>query len=132
MGNRATVQAIYEAFRKPDIPVILDKLSEKVKWEQDALDHGIPWLTPGRGKLHVLEFFKTVGREFEMKAFDVKKVLEDGSLVIALMSIQATIRSTGKQIHDEEVHVWIFDDPGKVKGFRHIVDTHQHWLAAKR
>jgi len=132
MGNLATVQGIYAAFGKGDAPAILETLSEKVKWEHDAPDHGIPWLKPGVGKLHVLEFFKTVAREFEMKRFDVKALFEQGPQVIVLIGIEAKIRSTGKPIRDDEVHLWTFDDQGKVKAFRHIVDTHQHFLAAKR
>ena len=132
MSNVDTVKGIYAAFGRGDVPAILETLTEKVKWEQDALDHGIPWLKPGLGKLHVLECFKIIGREFEMSRFDVKSLLENGSQVVAMILIEAKIRSTGKPIRDHEVHVWNFDDQGKVKGFRHIVDTHQHYLASKR
>src|SRR5262245_31474842 len=126
MGHIPAVQAIYAAFGAGKVPEILDALHENVKWEHDAVDHGIPWLKPGRGKLHVLEFFKIVGREFEMAKFDVKSLFENGLQVVALIDLEAKIRSTGKSIKDVEMHLWTFDDQGKVKAFRHVVDTHQH------
>jgi ketosteroid isomerase-like protein len=132
MSHIPAVQAIYQAFGAGKVPEILDALHENVKWEHDSVDHGIPWLKPGRGKLHAMEFFKTVGREFEMSRFDVKGLFENGPQVIALIDIEAKIRSTGKPIKDVEIHLWTFNDAGKVKYFRHVVDTHQHLLASKR
>ncbi len=132
MGNVETVQAIYQSFSKGDVPAILEKLHDKVSWEHEAPDHGIPWLKPGRGKLHVHQFFAVVGREFEISKFDIKAMFEYGKQVIVFLEIQATIRSTKKPINDLEFHVWDFDGEGKVKTFRHVVDTHQHLLASKR
>ena len=39
-----TVEAIYAAFGRGDIPGILAALREDVEWEDDAVDQGIPWL----------------------------------------------------------------------------------------
>ncbi len=132
MGNIETVQAIYQCFSKGDVPAILEKLHDKVSWEHDALDHGIPWMKPGRGKLHVHQFFTVVGREFEISKFDLKTMFELGKQVIVLLEIEAKIRSTKKPITDLEFHIWGFDEEGKVKTFRHVADTHQHFLASKR
>ncbi len=132
MSHTATVQTIYQLFGKGDIPAILELMSDKVNWEHDAMDHGVPWLKPGRGKLHVHQFFKTVAREFEISRFDVQKPIENGNQVIVMINIEATIRSTKKPIHDLEFHLWTFDEQGKVRTFRHVVDTHQHVVASKR
>ena len=45
-----TVEAIYAAFGRGDIPGILGALREDVEWEHDAVDHGIPWLAPRQGR----------------------------------------------------------------------------------
>lgn len=37
-----TVEAIYAAFGRGDIPGILAALRENVEWEHDAVDQGIP------------------------------------------------------------------------------------------
>jgi ketosteroid isomerase-like protein len=132
MGNVETVQTIYKLFSKSDYPAILELMSEKVNWEHDAMDHGIPWLKPGRGKLHVHQFFKTVSREFEITRFDVKNPVEIGHQIVVMIELEAKIRSTGKAIQDLEFHLWTFDEQGKVRTFRHVADTHQHFLASKR
>ena len=129
MNHSATVQQIYQAFGRGDIPAIIETLAEDVEWEHDALDHGIPWLVPGRGKSHVLSFFGVVQKELDISQFDVRSILAGENQVVAVIAIEATVRSTGKRYRDFELHLWTFDERGKVVKFRHIVDTHQHWLA---
>jgi uncharacterized protein len=131
MNNLATVQQIYQAFGRGDVPAIVETLTENVEWEHDAVDHGIPWLVPGRGKSHVLSFFGVVQKELEISRFDVTSILGGGDQIVAVISIEATVRSTGKRVRDFELHFWTFDERGKVSKFRHVVDTHQHWLAAQ-
>jgi len=41
------------------------------------------------------------------------------------------VKATGKTLRDLEVHLWTFDDAGRVVRFRHVVDTHAHHLAAR-
>jgi ketosteroid isomerase-like protein len=132
MSHTATVQTIYQLFGKGDIPAILELMSDKVNWEQNAMDHGVPWLKPGRGKLHVHQFFKTIAREIEFTRLDIKPPIEIGNQVIAMIDLEAKVRSTGKPLNDLEFHIWTFDEEGKVRSFRHVVDTHQHFLASKR
>jgi hypothetical protein len=37
------------------------------------------------------------------------------------------VKKTGKKVTEEdEVHIWHFNDAGKITRFRHCVDTHQH------
>ena len=131
MSNIPTVQKIYQLFSKGDYPAILELVSEKVYWEVDGLDHGVPWLKPGRGKLHVLEFFKSIARDFQITKFYVKNPVENGKQIVLMVDIEAKVR--GKyDLRDTEFHLWWFDDHGKVKGFRHVCDTHQHYLAWKK
>lgn len=131
MSQLQTVQQIYQAFGAGDVPGILAKLGEEVEWEHDSVDHGIPWLVPGRGKAHVQSFFGVVGREFEISRFEVPTLMEAGNQVVAVIQIEATIRSTGKRLRDLELHLWTFDARGQIAKFRHVVDTHQHWLASR-
>jgi len=132
VSNIPAVQSIYQSYAAGKLPEILDALHENVKWEPEAVDHGIPWVKPGRGKLHALEFFKTLGRELEITKFDVKSLFEAEHRVVALIALEAKVRSTGKPIKDIDIHLWSFNDQGKVKSFRHVLDTHQHLLASKR
>lgn len=127
-----TVQGIYADFGKGNIDGILAQLADDVVWEEGAADHGIPWLRPGRGKGHAAEFFSVVGRDLDISRFEVKGLFESGDTVVVHCGIRATIRSTGKLLEDGfELHIWRFRDDGKVSAFRHVVDSHQHWLASR-
>jgi ketosteroid isomerase-like protein len=126
-----TVQRIYEAFGRGDVPAIIESLSDDVEWEHDSVDHGIPWLKPGRGKQHVLSFLGIVGTDLEIAKFDVRSLLAAERQVAAVIEIDALVRATNKRLHDLELHLWTFDAQGRVTRFRHVADTHQHWLATR-
>lgn len=131
MSAIETVQGIYAAFGRGDVAAILNQISEDVSWENGAPEHGIPWLKPGRGRDHVAAFFGTVARELEITHFDLQQLYVAGDQLIAQIAIEASVKSTGKALKDLELHHWQLDANGRVIAFRHVVDTHQHWLASR-
>lgn len=128
--NLATTQAIYEAFGKGDMGTILAQVSDDVRWEtwedNRAQKAGVPWLTSRSGKAGVQAFFKVVGGGFEIRDFQVLGMMAGGNQVAVSVLMDATIRSSGKHLRDEELHVWTFDAAGQVVGLRHYVDTAKH------
>jgi ketosteroid isomerase-like protein len=58
MRNTETVQEIYKAFGRGDVPAILDKLDDHVEWETQVPVPGVPWLQSRRGKENIADFFK--------------------------------------------------------------------------
>jgi len=90
------------------------------------VDSPIPWLKPRRGRAGAGEFFQSLA-VLDFQRFEVKSVVADGSLVIAIVSLDAVVRATGKHIVEmDEVHLWHFDGRGRVNRFRHVVDPLQH------
>lgn len=129
MSNLETVQSIYAAFGRGDVPAILARLSEEVEWEYGASITGVPWLEPRRGRDAVAGFFEAL-QDLEFRHFEPKTLLEDGDVVVSLIDVELVVRSTGRTIREEdEVHVWRFDGEGRVARFCHRVDSHQHWAA---
>lgn len=53
-----------------------------------------------------------------------------GEQVAAEILVDATNSATGSRIRDQEIHLWTFDDAGRVVRFRHYVDTAKHIAAA--
>ena len=129
MTHAATVAAIYEAFGRGDIPAILERISEDVQRERPGVDHGIPWLEPGRGKAHVLRFFEALGA-MSFEAFEVTNILEHGATVVGLVSSTISVKASGQRFSDDEAHVWTFGADGRVAAFRHLCDTVVHKRAA--
>jgi uncharacterized protein len=132
-NNLATVQQIYEAFGRGDIPFILGQLAEDVQWEQwaesSAHAANVPWLAPISGRDNVVGFFQVIG-SWKINHFAVTNVLVGGNQVAATIEIEAEL-PTGATLRDEEMHLWTFDDTGKVTHFRHYSDTAKHIAAAR-
>jgi uncharacterized protein len=130
MSNTQTVQEIYAAFGRGDIAAILGRLAEEVRWEHwpegsGAQRHGVPWLIARTGRDEVGEFFASLAA-LEFRAFEPLELLESERSVAAVVAIDAAVKATGGRIRDDEIHLWTFDDGGRVTDFRHFVDTAKH------
>jgi ketosteroid isomerase-like protein len=133
MSNLGTIQAIYEAFGRGDVPFILSKLSDDVQWEHwddnAAVSSGkIPYLKSRTGKAGAAEFFGALA-SIDIKEFGVVNLLEGGNQVCGLCHIDSTVKATGKRIRDSEIHLWTLDKAGRVTSFRHYIDTAKHLAA---
>jgi len=129
MAHTEIVQEIYAAFGRGDVAAILDKLDEGVEWEYGGSPDGVPWLQPRRGKAGAAEFFLSLG-ELDIQKFVPKALLEGNGVVVALVDIEAVVRKTGRRFAEEdEVHLWHFNEAGRVVRFRHRVDTQQQVAA---
>lgn len=127
--NIATVREIYAAFGRQDAPAILERLHPDVAWEFHSEDHGIPWLTPGRGREHALRFLQTLAG-MELRGFTVHAVMGDGPWVVGLVAVEFVNPATGRSVREPmEAHVWQLEG-GRVVGMRHAADTYAHRLAA--
>jgi ketosteroid isomerase-like protein len=130
MGNLQTVQEIYGAFGTGDVPAILSKLADNVEWDTDAAGD-VPLNKPRRGRDGVGEFFAAT-QLVDFTNFSPTTFLESGNVVVALIDVAFTVKATGKSMTQlDEVHIWRFDNEGKVASFRHRVDTHAQHLAFK-
>lgn len=129
MSNLETVQRIYAAFGAGDIPAILVTLADDVDWEYGPGATSVPWLQRRSGRAAVAGFFESLGG-IEMHRFAPKQLIEGDGVVVALIDVEFTVKSTGKRLAEEdEIHVWRFNAQGQVARFRHGADTHAHQLA---
>ena len=62
--NIATIQGIYEAFGRGDVPAILAVIADDCAWENwndnSAQKAGVPWMQAGRGPAAVGAFFQAI------------------------------------------------------------------------
>lgn len=114
-----------------DVPAILGTLAEGVEWEYGVNSTEVPWLQPRRGRAEVAKFFEELAA-VGISKFQPKAFFENGNIVVALIDLEATVKATGRKvIEEDEVHIWRFDEQGRVIRFRHRVDTHQHLMALR-
>lgn len=128
MSHIETIQTMYDAFGRGDVPAILARLSEDVEWEYGVNSTDVPWLQPRRGRSGAAQFFQSLAA-LDFRNFEVTFIAGAGDTVVALCDVEAVVRDTGKTFVElDETHVWYFGSDGLVTRFRHRVDTHQHWL----
>ncbi|MCC6386332.1 MAG: nuclear transport factor 2 family protein [Dehalococcoidia bacterium] len=132
--NLEAVQAIYGAFATGDVPAILARLHPAVAWEQwearSPQAAAVPWLAPRSGVEGAAAFFTLLGEALEMHALTVLDITVSDRQAAAEVVLDSTVRATGKRVLDEEMHLWTFDDAGRVTRFRHYADTARHIEAA--
>jgi ketosteroid isomerase-like protein len=129
MSNIETIRELYAAFARGDMKAILARLSESVEWEYGPTSTNVPWLQRRNGREGAAEFFASLA-EMELHKFQPKEFLEAPGVVVVPIDIDLTVKATGKRVTEEdEIHVWRFDEAGKITRYRHGVDTHLHQLA---
>ncbi len=128
MSNKETMAAMYDAFGRGDVEFILQRLADDVEWEYGPVSTDIPWLQRARGREGAARFFSGVVQDLHITRLEVNSILEDGSTVVVLCDVEGTMKGR-HLVEEDEVHIWYFDDDGRVKRFRHRVDTHQLWMA---
>ena len=132
-GNAATVTELYDAFGRGDVPAVLARLADDVAWE-DWRDNwaqraGIPTMARRTGPAEVAGFFAINGT-WTLHEFTVLDVIGDGRQVVAEVRAEFTMPNGGRWA-DEELHLWTFDESGRVVRFRHYLDTAKHIAAAQ-
>jgi ketosteroid isomerase-like protein len=128
MSNIETMQQIYEAFGRGDVPAILDRHADDVRWEHwptgnAAQAADVPYMRARSGREEAAKFFQDIQDDFEMNEFNPHTFLEGNGHVAVVIEVDLTVRSTGKRVQDEEIHLVEFDSEGKVSSFRHLLDT---------
>ncbi|HRH41195.1 MAG TPA: hypothetical protein PKY82_06080 [Pyrinomonadaceae bacterium] len=130
MSNKDTISAIYEAFGKGDIPFILNCLAENVAWEKWDSNHaqqlGVPYMQEKNSVAGVADFFGEVGK-MGVKMSNVLSILDGGNKFAVEFEIE-----TERFGYEEEMHLWTFNENGKVIGFRHYLDTAKHIAANEK
>ena len=120
-NNLDIVRQGYDAFGRGDISALLD-----------LFDAGIQWVTPGppelatsgrrTGRQEVAGFFAAVNQAFDIQRFEPREFVVQGDSVVVLGSETAGVRSTGRVIDLDWVHVFKLRN-GKVVAFQEFFDT---------
>lgn len=128
MSNVKTVQDMYAAYGRGDVPAILESLDENISWDADSSVPEVPWLKPRRGKSEVPAFFESLA-PIEFHRFEPHTFFESGNKVLALILIEATFSPGGqKRLIPNEGHLWDFNAAGKAVSLHHVTDTYQHLM----
>ncbi|MBI4625194.1 MAG: nuclear transport factor 2 family protein [Verrucomicrobia bacterium] len=123
-----TVQQLYAAFGRGDVPALLAALAEDVDWHLnvDPAAPGaaaVPDFRRFRGRRGVGEFFAALARDLEFHSFEPRGFLTGGHEVAVRVSMELTVKRTGRRASFESIHLFTFDPAGRVSCFVEYIDT---------
>lgn len=119
--NSKLIADLYAAFARGDIPFILERLSDDVRFEHSDSPE-VPYGGTHSGKEAVLEFFGKVDAAVEVQSFEPKTYLASGDEVMATGVETAVARATGKRFTNQWAMRFLLKD-GKVTYARIYDDT---------
>ncbi len=122
--NVKTVEGMYAAFAKGDIPTVLAAMDPQVEWweaENFIYADGNPYVGP---EAVVQGVFMRIGMEWDNFAVTPTEVLDAGDIAIGYGYYSGTYKQTGKQARAQFAHFFTFRD-GKVVKFQQYTDTAQ-------
>lgn len=120
--NVRVVQEAYAAFKRGDIPSVLDACTDDVDWFLPGLPDIILVAGQRRGREQVGQFFAAINEHQEVQQFDPQEFIAQGDKVVVLGHYQWRIKTTGRPFESDWVHVFTLRD-GKIAKFREYYDT---------
>jgi hypothetical protein len=121
--NTKSIQRVYEAFARGDIPTILDALADDVDWASEAADaSGAPWYGVRHGRDGVVAFFEAFGSAMQVEEFTPLAFGANETDVFAVVWFRAKSRATGRTA-TMNLHHWFTFRDGKIVHYRGTEDT---------
>ena len=119
--NKRTVQSIFEAFGRGDIPGVLGHVSEDVTWKAPGPDV-VTYFGDRRGHAGATEFFVQLGTSVDFEHFEPVAFVAEGDKVVVLGRERGRVKNTGKTFDNEWALVFTFSG-GKVSDFQLYENT---------
>ena len=121
--NTALVQAAYAAFGRGDVAALLATCTDDIVWVSNGDPAVIPWVGTRHGHAGVVEFLTGLGANLDFEAFEPRKFVASGDMVVVIGFTQARLKS-GKRglLASEWVHLFTIRD-GKLARFQEFYDT---------
>jgi len=113
------IGSVYEAFKRGDIPYILNQIAPEATWRQSKT---LPWGGDYKGPEGVREFFQKLGAMVETVSFEVQENIEKGDEVFSFGSYAARSRKTGRTGNAEWMFRWRVQG-GKIVSWDAYIDT---------
>ena len=121
MSNTETVQDLYAAYGRGDLPAILAKLSDDVVWESEG-PAIVSFSGIRHGKSEAKGFFEALAADHANPQLAISEYVASGDSVMTLGRYTATMKATGKTFDSPIAHYWKVHD-GKVVRYVGLANT---------
>jgi uncharacterized protein len=129
--NSKTVEAMYAAFGRGDIPFVIGIFDPQIVWNE-AENFVYADKNPYVGPDAVLNgVFGRLGAEWDGFSAVPYEIVDGGDTVVSLGRYGGTFKATGVKVDAQFVHVFKFKD-GKIASFQQYTDTAQFKEAISR
>ena len=122
-ANLKTIEAVYAAFGRADVPFILERVSEGTKWDFSVAGSDVPWHVPVASKMDLPRFFQSMAENVTFEAFEPRAFVSGGLNVVVKLRVAYKVIRTGRRVDEEQVQWWTFDHAGRISSLRHYEDT---------
>jgi ketosteroid isomerase-like protein len=119
MTPKQTVEAVFAAFGRGDIPFILGRIAPDAVWRQPAT---VPYGGDYRGPEGAGQFFSMLAETTETTMFEVDEIIEQGENVFSFGRHTGKGRATGRSATTRWAFRWKVRD-GKVALYDGYVDS---------
>ena len=116
--NVETVQQIYDAMRRRDLPALVQHLAPDIEMTQST---EVPWGGTYRGHADVQKFFGKLAASISGAA-TVERYVDSGDCVVAIGKAKGAVNANGQPYEIGIAHVWEIDKDGKAARVRFCVD----------
>jgi hypothetical protein len=107
-SNVRTVQALYAAFGRGDVPAVLEGMDPEITWVNPGPAE-LTYFGTHRGRNAVANnIFAFLGENVHISVLEPKDMIAGGDKVVVLLHMEATARKTGRRVVQEVAHVWTF------------------------
>jgi len=120
MTPTQTIESVYDAFNRGDIPYILSQCAPNVTWRQSSM---LPWGGDRSGISGVTEFFTKLGAAMQTTSFVARENVEVGEEVFSFGEDHGSSVATGKRAG---LAPWMFRwkvSGGKIVAWDSYIDT---------
>jgi len=114
-----TIQSIYDAFSRGDIPHIIGLVEPAAKWHQPS---SLPWGGSYTGPDGAMQFFQNLHAASETTGFVVRENVEVGNEVFSFGRHDCVLRATGKPAAIEFMFRWRVEN-GRIASYDSYVDS---------
>ncbi|MEA2880404.1 MAG: hypothetical protein QOF14_5600 [Hyphomicrobiales bacterium] len=121
-ATRASVNALYEAYRKGDAERVSALIHDDIDWMIHGPVQVFPFEGPRRGKAAVLDVLATIGNAYALESHTPEIVIVEGDRAAVLANVAFVQRATNRTLRMRLVNFLRFRD-GKLIEFREFSDT---------
>jgi len=121
----AAVQAVYAAFGAGDVAAIQAQVAPGTCWDFNGARPEVPWHQPAHGPAGVAKFIACFMENVEVLQFEPREFIHSGLHVVVEIRLKYRVRATGREVAEEQLHWWTFDEAERIARLRHFEDTAQ-------